>query len=45
MEQKIHVICWDNVEYNRYASNEEILDLRNKGRIKDDGKILVADFR
>lgn len=45
MKQKLHVICWDGVEYNRETSSEEIDQLEKKGVLSKVGDNLTADFR
>lgn len=41
---RVHVICWDGVEYDRDADKEEIEEHKKAGRVKyADGKI-VFDF-
>ena len=31
----VHVICWDGVEYDREADEQEIKEMRDKGYTKE----------
>lgn len=42
----VHVICWDNIEYNREATKAEIDMYRKDGYVKGDGySEVIFDFR
>jgi hypothetical protein len=46
MLQTVNVICWDNVEYRRKATKDEIDENRKKGYVKEDVYSgITFDFR
>ena len=45
LSQTVHVITWDNVEYDREATSWEIAKYKKEGIAKETRGGLVFDFR
>lgn len=42
----VHIICWDDVQYDREADKNEIDRMRKQGYVKEDGYTgITFDFR
>jgi len=42
----VHIICWDDVRYDRKANKDEINRMREQGYVKEDGYSgITFDFR
>ncbi len=40
----VHVICWDGIEYDRNATQEEINHEREEGNVKEENGAITFDF-
>ena len=43
--QRVKVICWDNRRYERFATEEEIRQETEKGRVTIENGLITFDFR